>query len=105
MYPSIIINILLPASVKILGLSLIWALRRWRKIQLYSKDELDQIIMALQESNLLIYGTPLIADAVPTLIEKNALGSKHPTKYFSRKINPLHLLLESRYYYSSYMTL
>ena len=43
MYPFIVNNFILPVSDKILGLSLIWALRRWRKIQLYCKEESEQM--------------------------------------------------------------
>lgn len=43
MYSLFVKDIILPLSDKILGLSLGRELKKWRKIQWYSKDELEQM--------------------------------------------------------------
>ena len=43
MYPFIVNNFILPVSDKILGLSLSKELKKWRKIQWYSKGELEEM--------------------------------------------------------------
>ena len=50
MYPFIVKNFILPTSDKILGLTLGRELRKWRKIQWYTRDKLEQLqLVGLQK--------------------------------------------------------